>query len=394
MASVQPLFDAFWGGPDGMYVRRLGAVRAAPMNPFAAFAAAGVTLAFGSDAPVTPAEPWRALRAAVHHRTAGSGISARAALLAHTRGGHRAARRTGRGAGTIAVGAPAQFAVVSAGELVRPAADPAVQRWSTDPRSRVPLLPDLSPDAELPTTLCTVVDGRVVARRRPVRTLIRHRPTGRCLCMRARERCRSLYAERVASPTVGSEPVDASSAGPPASPPAGATARRRSPGTLPVRWGRALRGSGGLRILAALAGGLTMYAAFAPSTQWWAAIVGSALLGLALAGTNWRSGYGLGFLFGLAFYLPLLTWANIYVGDLPWIALATAEALLLGIAGALIAVVSRRLPVWPVFAAAAWVAGEALQARFPFGGFPWGSVAFSQPDGPLLPAARCSARPA
>jgi predicted amidohydrolase YtcJ len=162
VASVQPLFDAFWGGPDGMYVRRLGAERAAPMNPFAAFAAAGVTLAFGSDAPVTPAEPWLALRAAVHHRTAGSGISARAAMLAHTRGGHRAARRTGRGAGTVAVGAPAQFAVVSAGELVRPAADPAVQRWSTDPRSRVPLLPDLSPGTELPTTLCTVVDGRVV----------------------------------------------------------------------------------------------------------------------------------------------------------------------------------------------------------------------------------------
>jgi len=162
VASVQPLFDAFWGGPDGMYVQRLGTGRAVPMNPFAAFAAAGVTLAFGSDAPVTPAEPWQALRAAVHHRTVGSGISARAALLAHTRGGHRAARRTARGAGTIAVGAPAQFAVVSAGELVRPVADPAVQRWSTDPRSRVPLLPDLSPDAELPTTLCTVVDGRVV----------------------------------------------------------------------------------------------------------------------------------------------------------------------------------------------------------------------------------------
>jgi predicted amidohydrolase YtcJ len=162
VASVQPLFDAFWGGPDGMYVQRLGAERATPMNPFAAFAAAGVTLAFGSDAPVTPAEPWQALRAAVYHRTTGSGISARAALLAHTRGGHRAARRTVRGAGTLSIGAPAQFAVVSAGELVRPAADPAVQRWSTDPRSRVPLLPDLSPDAELPTTLCTVVDGRVV----------------------------------------------------------------------------------------------------------------------------------------------------------------------------------------------------------------------------------------
>ncbi len=181
--------------------------------------------------------------------------------------------------------------------------------------------------------------------------------------------------------------MDASSAGPQGSVPAAGTSGRRARGTLLIRWGRALRGTGGLRILAALAGGLTMYGSFAPSTQWWAAVVGTALLGLALAGTGWRSGYGLGVIFGLGFYLPLLTWSNIYVGDLPWIALSTAEALLLGIAGALIAVVSRRLPVWPVFAAAAWVAGEALHARFPFGGFPWGSVAFSQPDGPLLPAA-------
>src|SRR6185312_12345205 len=197
----------------------------------------------------------------------------------------------------------------------------------------------------------------------------------------------ALYAERVASPTVGSEPVDASATGSPGATPAAATVRRGGPGSRLIRWGRALRGRGGLRILAALAGGITLYGSFAPSTQWWAAIAGTALLGLAVAGTSWRSGYGLGFLFGLAFYLPLLTWSNIYVGDLPWIALSTAEALLLGIAGALIAVVSRRLPLWPVFAAAAWVAGEALRARFPFGGFPWGTVAFSQPDGPLLPAA-------
>jgi len=181
--------------------------------------------------------------------------------------------------------------------------------------------------------------------------------------------------------------VDASATGSPGATPAAATVRRGGPGSRLIRWGRALRGRGGLRILAALAGGLTLYGSFAPSTQWWAAIAGTALLGLAVAGTSWRSGYGLGFLFGLAFYLPLLTWSNIYVGDLPWIALSTAEALLLGIAGALIAVVSRRLPLWPVFAAAAWVAGEALRARFPFGGFPWGTVAFSQPDGPLLPTA-------
>ena len=105
IASVQPLFDDFWGGPDGMYVQRLGADRAAPMNPFAAFAAAGVTLAIGSDAPVTPADPWRALRAAVQHRTPGSGISAAGrAGRAHPRRPPGAPAAPIAGIGTISVG--------------------------------------------------------------------------------------------------------------------------------------------------------------------------------------------------------------------------------------------------------------------------------------------------
>jgi len=162
VVSVQPLFDAAWGGPDGMYARRLGADRAAGMNPFAAMAAAGISLAFGSDAPVTPVDPWAAVQAAAHHRTAGQRLSVRAAFTAHTRGGHRAAGRTDRGIGTISVGAAAHLAVVRAGELVRPGADPRVQRWSTDPRSRVPLLPDLTPGAALPRTLATVIGGAVV----------------------------------------------------------------------------------------------------------------------------------------------------------------------------------------------------------------------------------------
>ncbi len=162
VASMQPLFDAAWGGNEGMYARRLGTERAAAMNPFATMAAAGITLAFGSDAPVTPVDPWAAVQAAVHHRTFGQGLSARAAFTAHTRGGHRAAGRTERGIGTLSVGAPAHLAIVEAGELVRPAADPLVQRWSTDPRSRVPLLPDLTPGVALPRTLATVVAGRVV----------------------------------------------------------------------------------------------------------------------------------------------------------------------------------------------------------------------------------------
>ena len=107
--------------------------------------------------------------------------------------------------------------------------------------------------------------------------------------------------------------------------------RPTAPRVAPVgcrRWRRSLFGTGGLRILASAVGGLALYAAFAPSTRWWLAIVGFALFGLALAGRSWKAGLGLGLLFGLTFYLPLLTFTNVYVGNLPWIALAVAEALL------------------------------------------------------------------
>lgn len=141
------------------------------------------------------------------------------------------------------------------------------------------------------------------------------------------------------------------------------------------------------RALLATGGGFALFAAFAPSTLWWLAVVGFAALGLAVHGRRWATGLGLGFVFGLAFYLPLLTFTGVYVGDVPWIALSVLEALLTAPAGLLAALASRRLPLWPAWAAAGWITMEAIRGRWPFGGFPWGGVAFSQADGPLLPAA-------
>lgn len=160
-------------------------------------------------------------------------------------------------------------------------------------------------------------------------------------------------------------------------PPLSAASRRR-------RW---LTAGGALRAAAATVGGLALAAAFAPSTWWWSAVIGIALLTLAVHGQRTRAALSLGLLFGLAFYLPLLSWVTVFVGGIA-LALPVAEALLTAPAVAVMALCTRRLPGWwPVGAAAAWVAGEALRARFPFGGFPWATIAFTQPDGPLLPAA-------
>ena len=159
-ASVQPAFDALWGGEDGMYARRLGAERARTLNPFAALLRAGVPLAFGSDSPVTPLDPWGTVRAAAFHRTPEHRVSVRAAFTAHTRGGWRAVGRDD--AGVLVPGAPADYAVWRTGELVVQAPDDRVARWSTDPRSGTPGLPDLAPGRDLPVCLRTVVGGRTV----------------------------------------------------------------------------------------------------------------------------------------------------------------------------------------------------------------------------------------
>jgi len=162
IASVQPAFDATWGGADGMYAQRLGAERASRLNPLATLAAAGVPLAFGSDSPVTPVGPWAAVRAACHPTFAEHALTPRAALTAHSRGGWRAVGADADGHGVLAPGNPASYAVFEAGALAVTAPDDRTVQWSTDERSGVPGLPDLGPGSALPRCLRTVRQGTVL----------------------------------------------------------------------------------------------------------------------------------------------------------------------------------------------------------------------------------------
>lgn len=100
--------------------------------------------------------PWDALRA-LTSVAGGRGLSPRAAFTATTRGARRAAGARDGTTGTLTPGASATFARWQTGELAVVAADDAVQRWSTDPRSGVPPMPDLAgPD---PVLRDLVVDG-------------------------------------------------------------------------------------------------------------------------------------------------------------------------------------------------------------------------------------------
>ncbi|MCU1603098.1 MAG: apolipoprotein N-acyltransferase [Frankiales bacterium] len=146
------------------------------------------------------------------------------------------------------------------------------------------------------------------------------------------------------------------------------------------------------RLVAAAASGALLDLAFPPHDVWWLAPLAVGLLTNLLRGRTLRQGALLGWVHGLTFYGVLLVWTGTIAGPVAWMALTLLEslfALLLGVA--LTAVL--RLRAWPLWAAAAWVGQEALRDRLPFGGFPWGRLAFSQGHTALTPLASWGGAP-
>jgi apolipoprotein N-acyltransferase len=132
-------------------------------------------------------------------------------------------------------------------------------------------------------------------------------------------------------------------------------------------------------LLISIAGGAAVFASFPPLDAWPLAVLGPALLVIALTGRSLRASFGCGLLFGLALFVPLLSWL-INVAWYAWGALAGAEAVIF----AVLCVGQRlllRLPFWPAAVAGWWVAAEAFRDRWPFA-FPWGRLAMSQSVAP------------
>jgi predicted amidohydrolase YtcJ len=157
--SAQPAVGRARGGPQSLDVDRLGPSRSAGLQPFADLAQVGVPLAFGSDAPYGPLDPWQWVAAAFQHHQQGQRVSSRAAFRAATRAGWRLAGLDHTGAGELRVGAPAHLAVWRADDLVVEAVDGRFTSWSTDARAGTPLLPSVAPDAAPPVCLRTVRAG-------------------------------------------------------------------------------------------------------------------------------------------------------------------------------------------------------------------------------------------
>ena len=91
--SIQPAFDRRWGFPGGLYDAAVGWERASAMNPFRTMLERGVELGVGSDAPVTPLDPWLAVAALEEHHERRERLSRSEAVALHTSGSARLAHQ-------------------------------------------------------------------------------------------------------------------------------------------------------------------------------------------------------------------------------------------------------------------------------------------------------------
>lgn len=147
-----------------------------------------------------------------------------------------------------------------------------------------------------------------------------------------------------------------------------------------------------LRSAGTVVAGLALVLAFPPFDLWFTAALVPGAFALLVRRQSLRRAALYGFLLGMAFFLPLMYWTGLEVGPIPWILLALLESsffIPLGIGFALV----QRMPGWPVWVAAVWVADEALRGRVPYGGLTWGKLAFAQADSPFTGLAALGGSP-
>ena len=149
-------------------------------------------------------------------------------------------------------------------------------------------------------------------------------------------------------------------------------------------------------LLLAVAAGAALWASFPDVGAWPLAFVGVGLLFAALRRDGRRAaGWNVlvGLVAGLTFWLPHLWWANFATDTVPWIALAVLETLFFAGFGALWTWarrwgwVRRHAMAQAAVFAVLFVAVEQWRSEIPFGGFPWGRLAWTVAGAPTGRAA-------
>jgi len=133
-----------------------------------------------------------------------------------------------------------------------------------------------------------------------------------------------------------------------------------------------------MAIAQALLAGFLLSCAFPPFSLWWVAPIAIVCLLQSLERKPLKQRTALVALFGASFFAPLLHWTSTYVGSIPWLLLVFGQTLLLLPLALLPTNNYRKIILFP----ALWVFIEVIRTHFPFGGFGWGRIGFSQSDSP------------
>ncbi|HXD62705.1 MAG TPA: apolipoprotein N-acyltransferase [Lacisediminihabitans sp.] len=145
---------------------------------------------------------------------------------------------------------------------------------------------------------------------------------------------------------------------------------------------------------AAALGGALNAAAF-PALGWWPLIfVGTGMILWSLRGRSVAGSLLIGFIGGFSFFGHHIFWLTVYLGPIPWLALAGLESIFFALGAMLIALAWRWVPlIWttrttriagiPLVLAGLWTLREGVASVWPYGGFSWGRLAFSQSDSPF-----------
>ncbi|MFE5291604.1 apolipoprotein N-acyltransferase [Isoptericola sp. NPDC056618] len=149
-------------------------------------------------------------------------------------------------------------------------------------------------------------------------------------------------------------------------------------------------------LLLAVAAGAALWASFPDVGAWPLALVGVALLFAALRRDGRRAAgwnFLVGLVAGLTFWLPHIWWANFATDTVPWVALSVLETLFLAAFGSLWTWarrwgwVRRHAVAHAAVFAVVFVAVEQWRSEIPFGGFPWGRLAWAMAGAPTGRAA-------
>jgi apolipoprotein N-acyltransferase len=147
-------------------------------------------------------------------------------------------------------------------------------------------------------------------------------------------------------------------------------------------------------LICSAAGGVLFDGAF-PDHYWWPLVFpGVALLLFAQQGRRAWSALLVGLVGGLAFYISDIYWTALYLGPIPWLALSITEAAFWAVGALLYTLAYRWVPralpgvfgrvvALPLIIAGLWTLRELQTNHWPFTGFAWGRVAYTQSASPL-----------